>query len=358
MTSEMDITKETNKANKEIAAATNQANKDIAQMNNEFNLNMLDKQIEYNKQAYAQQRDDALKFWNMQNEYNDPSKQMERLDKAGINAYQALGAVSSGSAGSVSASQMQGITTPTASPYQAQGYTALKPDLNGRMAVINQALQGVQSALDGINKTRLTDAQVAGIHLDNDYQARTLGARVGSALAGTQGLKLKNDYQRIVNAYTPGLMSNNLTAGMLANVGQSFTNAMLDLNLSFLPIQQRTELAGFCVDFMNKLQDGTIKGKQIEEYEQRIIGLMEDNRGKKFTNDQNERLKEYLDTIVKNNSVPDWQKNPVGAARGILNELNQFSDSNDIVPGTNGKIYGRTYGRQDTLKNVPWYLQY
>ena len=356
MTSEMDITNATNKANKEIAASTNQANKEIAQMNNEFNLNMLDKQIEYNKQAYAQQRDDALKFWNMQNEYNDPSKHMERLDKAGINPYQALGAVSSGSAGSVSTSQMQGITTPTATPYQAQGYTALKPDLNGRMAVINQALQGVQSALDGINKTRMTDAQVAGIRLDNEYQARTLGSRVGSVLAGTQGQQLKNDYQKIVNSYTPALMSNNLTAGMLANVGQSYTNAMLDMNLSFLPTQQRIQLADFCVGFMNKLQDGTLKGKQIEEYKYRILNAMEESRGKKFTNDQNERLQDYLDTIVKNNSIPDWQKNPAGAVRGILNEFGNSYNSTDTVPGTN-KVYGRTYyGKQDTLF-LPRYLR-
>lgn len=361
MTSEMDITKETNKANKEIAAETNQANKDIAQMNNEFNLNMLDKQIEYNKQAYAQQRDDSVKFWNMQNEYNDPSKQMERLDKAGINAYQALGAVSSGSSGSISSSQMQGITTPTASPYQAVGYTAIKPDLTGRMTVINQALQGVQSALDGVNKTRMTDAQVAGIRLDNEYQSRTLGARVGSALAGTQGQQLQNQYQKMVNSFTPALMSNNLTAGMLANVGQGITNAMMDKNLDFLPIQQRLQLADWSADFMNKLQDGVLKGKQIEEYKYRIQNSMEESRGKKFTNDQNERLEEYLDTIVKNNSTPDWRSNPVGATRGIINELQEFrSNSLDTVPGTNGKVYGRVYhyGPQDTLKHVPWWLRY
>ena len=334
MTSEMDITKATNNANKEIAAGTNQANKDIAQMNNEFNLNMLDKQIEYNKQAYAQQRDDALKFWNMQNEYNDPSKQMERLDKAGINPYQSLGAVSSGSAGSVSTSQMQGITTPTATPYQAQGYTALKPDLNGRMAVINQALQGVQSALDGINKTRMTDAQVAGIRLDNEYQSRTLGSRVGSALAGTQGQQLKNDYQKLVNAYTPGLMSNNLTAGMLANVGQSYTNAMLDKNLEFLPIQQRLQLADWGVDFMNKLQDGILKGKQIEEYKYRIQNAIEEARGKKFTNDQNERLQEYLDTIVKNNSIPSGKQVVGGVIQQFVDDVNG-SGKNPFSEGNN-----------------------
>ncbi len=345
--SEMDLTKETNNANKEIAASTNQANKDIAQMNNEFNLNMLDKQIEYNKQAYAQQRDDAVKFWNMQNEYNDPSKQMERLDKAGINAYQALGAVSSGSAGSVSPSQMQGITTPTASPYQAVGYTAIKPDLNGRLSVINQALSGVQKGLDTINSTRSVDAQVAGLRLDNQYNARTMGARVGSALAGTQGQQLQNEYQKIANAFAPALMSNNITAGYLSNVGQSVTNAMLSQELDFLPLNQRIDFAGRCADFMNKLQDGTLKGKQIEEYKYKILSAQEDARGKKFTNDQNDRMVKYLDDIIIKNSLPSnaWQfgGRVVDSLPETLDSINTIYENQRrrglIPPVPNSKYY-------------------
>lgn len=356
MTTEMDLTRETNNANKEIAASTNQSNKDIAQMNNEFNLNMLDKQIEYNKQAYAQQRDDSIKFWQMQNEYNTPSKQMERLEQAGVNPYMAMGAISSGSASAApQSSQMQGITTPTASPYSAVGYTAQKPDINARLQVIQQVLGGINDVIGNVYEGRVNQAAVAGMRMDNEYNARSLGARVGSALAGAEGAQLQNAYQRVVNGYTPALMNNQLTAGYLSNVGQSITNAMLDTNLEFLPLQQRMQIGTYVADMRNKIMQGDIYGKQIQEYQQRIIGLMEDNRGKKFTNDQNERLKEYLDTTIQNAATPDWRSNPVGAIRGVSTIIGESVP--DTVPGTN-KIYGRTYGRQDTLKNIPWYLRY
>lgn len=359
MTTEMDLTKETNKANKEIAASTNQANKDIAQMNNEFNLNMLDKQIEYNKQAYAQQRADSVRFWQMQNEYNTPSNQMKRLEDAGINPYMGMGAVSSGTASSVQPTQMQGITTPTATPYQAVGYTAQKPDLGKRLQIIQSVLGGINDIIGNVYEGRTNQQQVRGMRLKNDFDAYTYGARVGGILAGTENTQLRNEYQKAVNAVTPALLSNQATAGYLSNFGQALTNSMMSIDLDFMPVIKRFELAGYVADVNNKIMDGDIKGKQIEEYKERIKGLIQDNRGKKFTNDQNERLQKYLDDAIKNEAIPDWKRNPVGAARGVITTLDELGALGiDTVPGTNGKVYGRNYGRLDTLKHLPWYLEY
>ncbi len=42
-------------------------------------------QRKYNEQAYQQQRKDSLADWNMQNKYNSPEQQMQRLQEAGLN---------------------------------------------------------------------------------------------------------------------------------------------------------------------------------------------------------------------------------------------------------------------------------
>ena len=40
---------------------------------------------QWNEKMYAQQRTDALADWNMQNAYNSPEQQMQRLRDAGLN---------------------------------------------------------------------------------------------------------------------------------------------------------------------------------------------------------------------------------------------------------------------------------
>ena len=53
---------------------------------------------------YEKQRDDNIEFWRMQNSYNDPAQQMERLKNAGLNPaliYGQNAGGASGSAGSI-----------------------------------------------------------------------------------------------------------------------------------------------------------------------------------------------------------------------------------------------------------------
>jgi len=42
-------------------------------------------QLKYNQQMYQQQRKDSLADWEMQNKYNSPQQQMQRLSEAGLN---------------------------------------------------------------------------------------------------------------------------------------------------------------------------------------------------------------------------------------------------------------------------------
>lgn len=66
--------KEANKTNLQIAQETNQSNRDIANATNQANAALAHQQFQHEKD-----------MWNLNNEYNDPSNQVQRIQKAGIN---------------------------------------------------------------------------------------------------------------------------------------------------------------------------------------------------------------------------------------------------------------------------------
>ncbi len=336
---EKQMTRETNETNKQIAAGTNDANRDIAQMNNEFNLAMLDKQIAYNKEAYAQQFRDANKmydkqvatqwnFWNATNEYNSPSAQMKRLEEAGINPYMSdlsTGSASSASAPNGSVPQMAGINTPTATPYQAVGWTAQKPDVVGALNTVATVMRTLNESFQSNAKLPYELAAmrqgVTGQRLSNQYDARTLGARVGAAISGAQGQVLQNDYQRIVNYFTPSLMAGEATNKALQNQGLGITNSMLDINLQWLPLEKRLQAGSYAADIVNKIQDGILKGKEIERAKWVAMDAMYQAKGAKWTYDQKVRLEQYFDDAIKAAATPKLLDNPVGSIRSQARQL-------------------------------------
>lgn len=54
-------------------------------MNAKSQKNINKQNIQYAREAYSRERADSLSDWHMQNAYNDPSAQMERLKNAGLN---------------------------------------------------------------------------------------------------------------------------------------------------------------------------------------------------------------------------------------------------------------------------------
>lgn len=330
---ELKATDRVNATNKEIAAGTNQANKDIAQMNNEFNLAMLEKQIAYNKEAYEKQFSDQTNFawdmWNATNEYNSPTAKMERLKEAGINPYTAVGENFSGTASSVggSSASMNGVTPPTASPYEAVGYQAIKPDIAGSINATAGILGTINNAVKTMNDTMKSQAEISltknmamSKSIQNAHDLRTLGARIGGTIAGEYGKGLQNQYQQTMNAFTPALMQNQVTASELANQGQAIQNAMSDINLQYLPIEKRLQVGTYVADISNKVLQGRltekqinteinkaldlIAGKELKESQKDLVDAQKSNvesntEQNEFYNKQRERLKEYFDNQIK-----------------------------------------------------------
>lgn len=64
-----------------------------------------EQQIAHNMQMYNLSREDALKMWQIQNDYNSPSEQMKRLREAGLNPHLVYGNGADTTAGAISTPQ-------------------------------------------------------------------------------------------------------------------------------------------------------------------------------------------------------------------------------------------------------------
>lgn len=83
-----------------ITLGTVGASVGIAGANLAFQGNMNRKNRRFAERQYRQQYQDQLEFWRLNNEYNHPEAQMERLRKAGLNPRSIYGSSPSGASGS------------------------------------------------------------------------------------------------------------------------------------------------------------------------------------------------------------------------------------------------------------------
>lgn len=109
--------KNTNKTNLEIARQNNQTSMDIARQNNEM-------QVAMQRENNAFNRNSALEMFNLENEYNTPEAQKQRLLAAGLNPSTMYGGSSQAASGNADGStpsaatsgispSMPSLTTPT-----------------------------------------------------------------------------------------------------------------------------------------------------------------------------------------------------------------------------------------------------
>lgn len=92
------------------AAATGLAGLGGALINKKSNEKINNQQLAYNREMFEKEKARDIEFFNMQNDYNDPSRQMQRLSEAGLNPNMVYG---------------NGATTTSATPHTsgAQSYS-------------------------------------------------------------------------------------------------------------------------------------------------------------------------------------------------------------------------------------------
>lgn len=99
---------------------------------NAYSQGKMNKRAErFSRQMYAQQRQDALSDWHMQNAYNDPSAQMARLKAAGLNPNLVYG----------NGADAQAQSAPRGSQASQPNFKAPQADLGG---IVFNALQAKQ----------------------------------------------------------------------------------------------------------------------------------------------------------------------------------------------------------------------
>lgn len=119
---------------------------------------------EWTKEMYERQRKDALENWRMENEYNSPEQQMQRLKEAGLNPHLVYGSGATATGGSVN----------SVSPQMAPSKTP-EVDTSG---LTNSIFQYQQTKASEVSIDRTKQAMEIG-----DIQKELLQAQIVKTLA-------------------------------------------------------------------------------------------------------------------------------------------------------------------------------
>lgn len=173
--SQNQTTKNTNATNLQIARENNQLQTDIANKNIQL-------QREENELNRRWNKDTAIEMFNLENEYNTPEAQKERLLAAGINPYGMGEGSISASSGDISTPQasvgginpaMPSFTTPT---------MQTPPSVLGAMF---GSLESITKSLQNVSQSGLNKVQSDRIHT-------MLGGELSKLLADVNNVELEN----------------------------------------------------------------------------------------------------------------------------------------------------------------------
>lgn len=145
--------------------------------------NLNKKTRQYNQQMYNQQRQHSLQDWTMQNEYNSPAAQMQRLKMAGLNPNLVYGKGADNVSGTVRSADA-GSWNPQAPKFELGA--------------------AAQSGLSAYYNTQLQQAQIDNLKSQNTVltnEAALKAAQIASTLQGTESsafdLGLKSELRQI-----------------------------------------------------------------------------------------------------------------------------------------------------------------
>lgn len=223
--------------------------------------NMNKKNRQFSERMYNQQRDDSIKFWEMQNSYNTPQQQMQRFAEAGMNPALAYGNGTPGNASSAP-------DVPTAIPLNHKA-----PDLNIGQAfdtyfnvqtqaqrLSNEKQMGNNLAIDALIKTQDQEAKMMANNYMKDfgYKYKRLTDRDSSNLIYERylGENAKNTF----NFGGEKAGKGEIVPGSAYSLQQMGLKIMNDLrNTAIQGNKQRTRLTKQQADYEERFKNGDIK---------------------------------------------------------------------------------------------------
>jgi len=220
---------------------------------------------------YKMQRDDGLKFWEMQNSYNSPEQQMQRMQKAGLNPALMYGQGTTGNASSApDVPQHQMVSKPSPNLGIGNAFDTYFNVATQMQRLSNEKQMGNNLAIDALLKTE--DAKSK--NMLNSYMA-------------TKGYKYRGETER---------NNTNLTfERYLAQNAQNAFNFGGDLKdpngIARIDKGSAYSLQAMGMKIMNDLRSTAVQGNRI------------DNRTKKIRADTEER---FRSGNIKDIGAKDW----------------------------------------------------
>lgn len=140
---------------------------------NSTNLQAVREANAFNERMYERQHKDAMDFWNLQNKYNSPSAEVQRLRAAGLNPALMFGE----GAGAAS------VSLPSASPASV---ASVQPSFTP--AASDLMLKGIQDGIVSSVMSLQAQDQHESMVLDNQVKAATVQTQIAKAIVELQNL--------------------------------------------------------------------------------------------------------------------------------------------------------------------------
>lgn len=153
---------------------------------------VLDPQKQMNLELAQHQFDKNKEMWDLQNAYNSPSAQRERMEEAGFNPnYMASGGASSTGSASPASMPQYNVQAPTIDPMSFY-------------SKIIGAAQGIMSLRQGMANVRKTIAQTGKTGTETDFLRDTAGVRKGNLWQYQSSQQAQEGLARQLHAHRGG----------------------------------------------------------------------------------------------------------------------------------------------------------
>lgn len=164
-------------------------------LNNRSQRGAENRSRQWSEQMYQRQYDDNLRLWNMQNAYNDPKAQMERLRAAGLNPMlmygKGAGAGAAGQAGEINTPDVQDPT------FRAPTFDFLDTTMSKYFSIELASARANKEKALAVQESGAADIMFGGpatigVHdVDGNFKEQILGKNMYEAL---QKRGLRADY--------------------------------------------------------------------------------------------------------------------------------------------------------------------
>ena len=287
----------------------------------------------FSREMYDRQKTDNLDFWRMQNEYNDPSKQMERLQAAGLNPalLYGNGTASTGTAGPISKADVQ--------------KPQFEPNQYG-------AVQSVAStALASYYDTQIKQAQIDNLKTQNTVQTQDAilkAAQTEETLSRKNRSVFDLDFaselrQTSADALREGVrLQSTQIENLAAQTKQTLSQTELNIAKNASDLKE-------AVERIATMRLGrTHTRSQMDEIKARINNMAEDTRLKKLTYELQSKGLNWNDPYY----VRTLQSEVDSLSKRVSETISSFKSGSDRIKGSAKKFFSIFEPNQRSRKNL------